>query len=586
MKSFFRSLLATIVGIIVSTVLLFFIIMIVVSAIVSQQDKDVIVEANSILYLELDKVIVDRQPVSTINLEKFRDNRLGLNQILKSIKQAKTDDNILGIYIESSYVGSGFATTEEIRNALLDFKESGKFIVSYSDVYTQSAYYLATASDKIFFNPAGFFNMNGIRIQTTHLKKAMEKLNIEPTVVKIGKFKGMGELVEYDKMSENNRQQLERIIGNVWGNIAANISESRNISVDSLNFIVENLKLKDPEDVLEYGFVDSLVYKGDVINYLKTLTEVPDEDDLKVVKLSNYAKVSSPKPYKGIAKDKIAVIYATGSIVNGEGSEDNIGGEKYAKELRKARRDTTIKAIVLRVNSGGGSAMASDAILKEINNTKGIKPIVVSMGDMAASGGYYIACGADKIYANENTITGSIGVISIFFNAKEFFNRFGVSFDVAKTHKFSDFMSSNRDVSNEELAYWEHFTEYTYDQFLTHVSEGRSMEYDEVHSIAQGRVWSGDDAKNIGLIDEFGGLNAAIDAARELSGVGEKHRIVELPKQLDPLTQLMMDLAGETKIQKVLEPLGMDEQSFNGLKDMLENQGTVARLPYIINFGW
>ena len=585
MKSFLRSLLATVIGIFLSLFLVFILFMLVVGSVVSRQDKEVTIESNSILHLELDKIIIDRHPEMTIDLGRLSgDNRIGLNQILSSIRKAKADDKIKGIYIESPFIGAGYATTEEIRNALLDFRESGKFIISYSDIYTQSAYYLATVSDKVFYNPAGFFNMNGIRIQTTHLKSTLEKLKIEPTVVKIGDYKGAGEIFEYNQMSESNREQLERIIGNIWSGISGKIAESRDISIDTLNNIVDNLLIKNPEDVLKYGLVDSLIYKGDVINYLKKLTGTPIKKDLKSISVNKYAKVPAPKPYKGLAKDKIAVVYASGDIVNAEGGEDNIGGEKYAREIRKARRDSTIKAIVLRVNSPGGSALASEVILEEIKKTKGVKPIVVSMGDVAASGGYYISCGADKILANENTITGSIGVISIFFNAKGFFDNLGVKFDVAKTHKYADFMSGNRPPRDEEKAYWRHFTEYTYNQFLTNVSEGREMSFDKVHEIAQGRVWGGKDAKEIGLIDEFGGLNDAIKIAKELAGLDDKHRVIELPKPVDPIEQLIKELTGEAKIQKVLEPLGLDKSTFISVAAMLENQGTLARLPYVLEF--
>lgn len=581
MKSFLRSLLATVVGIFIS--FLFIIIFLVVM--IASQEKEVKVKPKSVLLLDLAKPIVDRQPKSTINLGAFgQENKLGLNQILKSIQRAKTDNNILGIYIETPVMATGFATTEEIRSALLDFKTSGKFVVAYSDVYTQSAYYLATAADKVFYNPSGFFMVNGLRIQTMHLKNTFEKLKIEPTVIKIGKYKGAGELFEFDQMSAANREQLERVLGNIWDNISENISKSRDIEKDSLDYIINNMLLKDPSDVLKYGLVDSLIYKGDVINYLKALTNTKAKDDLTAIRIGKYAKVPGKKAPRGSGKNKIAVIYASGEIVNAEGDSENVGGGKYAREIRKARADSNIKAIVLRVNSPGGSAMASDAILEEIWNTKGVKPIVVSMGDLAASGGYYISCGADKIIAGKNTITGSIGVISVFFNAQKFFNNFGVNFDIAKTHNYADFMSANRPASETEQAYWKHFTEYTYDQFLKNVAKGRNLEYNQVHEVAQGRVWDGMDAKEKGLVDAFGGLRDAVVEAAKLAKLGEGYRVVELPKKVDPIEQLIKELSGETKIQKTLEPLGLDEASFYSLKSMLENQGTVARLPYAIKF--
>lgn len=585
MKSFLRSLLATVIGIFLSFFLLFLVFFVSAVSMVSKQEKEVVVEPNSILFLKLDRPITDRQPLSAFNFDKLsRDNRIGLNQILSSIEKAKTDNNISGIYMESAFVGGGVSTIEEIREALIDFKESGKFIVSYSNVYTQSGYYLSTVADKIFYNPAGYFSMNGLQIQTTHFKKTLEKLEIEPIVVKIGNYKGMPEMFEFDKMSKYNREQYERLIGNIWENLSETISMSRNIPVDTLNYALNNLMLKDPESVLQYKLVDSLIYKGDVINYLKDLTGTEYKDDLNIVKLASYANVQVNK--KTFGKEKVAVIYASGAIVDNEGGEDNVGGEKYAREIRKARRDSTIKAIVLRVNSPGGSAMASDAILEEIKQTKGVKPVIVSMGDVAASGGYYISCGADKILANENTITGSIGVYSIFFNAKDFFNKFGVNFDVAKTHEHSDMMSGNRPVTREERTYLEHNTEHIYDTFLDRVSNGRNMEYDAVHKIAQGRVWSGNDAREKGLIDEYGGLKDAIALAKEMANLDEDAKVVELPKLADPVEQLLKELTGGAKVYKALEPFGMDKQTIDELKDRAQTQGAVARLPYTITFEW
>lgn len=587
MKSFLRSLLATVIGIFLSFLLIFLFFFVSAMSMISKQEKEVVIKPNTILYLKLDRPIVDRQPLETFNFDKFsRENRIGLNQILSSIKNAKYDNNIEGILLESAFVGGGIATIEEIREALIDFQESGKFIVAYSNVYTQSGYYLSSVADKIFYNPAGYFSMNGLQIQTTHFKNTLEKLDIEPIIVKIGNYKGMPEMFEFDKMSKYNREQYERLIGNIWTNLSENISKSRNINIDTLNYIINNLQLKDPEQVLKSKLVDSVIYKGDVINYLKNLTGTDDKDDLNSVKLSNYAKVPSVKKHRVSNKEKVAVIYASGTIVDNEGGDENVGGEKYAREIRKARRDSTVKAIVLRVNSPGGSAMASDAILEEIKLTKGVKPIVVSMGDVAASGGYYISCGADKILANENTITGSIGVYSIFFNAKDFFNKFGVNFDVAKTHEHSDMLSGNRPITREERAYLMHSTEYIYSQFLNRVSEGRDMDINDVHNIAQGRVWSGSDAIEVGLVDEFGGLKEAIKVARDLADLDESAKIVELPKLTDPIEQFLKELTGGAKIYKVLEPLGMSKHTFLELKDMYENQGTVARLPYAISFEW
>lgn len=584
MKSFFRSLLATVTGIIISTVLLFFVFFGIMGAIVASQDKPVEVADNSILYLKLDRPITDRKPASPFNVQRLsRDERMGLNDILENIAKAKTDDKIKGIYIEPGYSFAGMATISEIRAALIDFRTSGKFVVSYSnDVFSQKGYYLATASDKVFFNPVGLMLLNGLSLQTMHIKGTLEKLDIESTIVKIGEYKGAGEMYEYEEMSKPNREQLERIANTVWDNIADDISDARGISKDKLNQIVGNLEIDDPTVALNNNLVDSLIYKGDVIDYLKELTNTPDEDDLNTVKLSTYSKVPKKKNYTGFARDKVAVIYASGGIVGGEGDENNIGGEKYARAIRKARRDTTIKAIVLRVNSGGGSAMASEDILVEMIKTKGVKPLVVSMGDVAGSGGYYIACAADKILADENTITGSIGVIGSFMNAEGFFKKLGVTFDVAKSHEYADFTSQVKPVSDREKEFFNHFISVTYDQFITHVANGRNMTKEEVNAIARGHIYSGVDAKDINLIDAYGGLNDAIEIAHDMADLGDKYRVVELPKQPDPLEQFIKELSGEAKIKTVLETFGLDAKTYQEIKDMSANQGVVARMPFSV----
>lgn len=582
MKNFFASLLGTFVGILLSLFVVIIIVIIMFAGMLSSGNKTESLKSNTVLFIELNKQIIDRQPESPFNLASLRDDaQIGLNEILICIQHAKTDKNIKGIYIETSVMSAGLASCGEIRDALIDFRESGKFVVTYSDFFLQSAYYLATASDKVFFNPAGFFTFNGLRIQTTHLKNTLEKLNIEPTVVKIGKYKGAGETFEYDKMSDSNREQLDRIVNSFWKNILTEISESRNISSDTLNFLVDNLLIKNPDDVLKYHLVDSLVYKGQVIDYLKKLTETPDKKDLRIITPGKYYNIASWENQKTTAKEKIAVIYASGDIVMGEGDNNNIGGEKFAREIRLARRDSSIKAIVLRVNSPGGSALASEELLQEILNTKGIKPIVVSMGDVAASGGYYISCAADTILVSPNTLTGSIGVISVFFNAKGFFDKLGITFDVSKSNKYSDFMSSNRPLTDEEITYWKQFTDYTYNMFLKHVSEGRKMEYNDVHNIAQGHVWGGNDAISNKLVDAHGGLFDAIKVAAEMANLKDEYRIIELPKLEDPIEELIKNFSGETKIENALSSsFGLDKTTFNYMKSMLTNQGTLARLPY------
>ncbi len=584
MKSFFTSLLATVVGIILSTFILVLIFAGIVGAISASKDKAVELKDNTILYLKFDQPVLDRKPTSPFDFARFSKNeQIGLNDLLECIEKAKTDEKIAGIYIEPGYSFAGLATIDEIRTALVDFRSSGKFVVSYSnDLMSQPALYLSSVSDKVFLNPVGMLLLNGLSLQTMHVKNALDKLDIKTEVIKIGEYKGAGEMFEFDKMSPENQAQLDRIVNTIWDNMAEDICQSRSISKDTLNYLVSTLGIKDPTYALKYGLVDSLIYKGDVIKYLKTLTQIAEKDDLNTVELSKYSKVPGKKNFKGVAREKIAVIYASGTIVDGEGEESNIGGENFARAIREARRDSTIKAIVLRVNSGGGSAMASEDILVELLETKGVKPIVVSMGDVAGSGGYYIACAADTILSGKNTITGSIGVLGVFLNAEGFFNRLGLTFDVSKSHTYADFMSQNKPLKPEEKVYLQHFIEITYDQFITHVAEGRNMTKEEVNEIGRGHVYSGSDAKDINLIDNYGGLKDAIAVAHRMANLGEKYRIVDLPKQPDPIEQFVKEITGEAQVKSMLRELGIKADTYQQAKDLIQTQGIVALMPFMI----
>ena len=581
MKNFWGSLLGSIIGIIVSFVVVFVIVMIIFGSIVASQNKTVAVKQNSILLLNLNRPIIDRQPASTLRIGTFGiEDRIGLNEILAAIKYAKTDDRIKGIYIESTYTGAGYATIDEIRDALIDFRESGKFVVAYSDIYSQKIYYTVTAADKIFYNPTGLFTLNGLRIKSQFYKNAFKKLGIEPVVVKMGKYKSAPEQFENDKMSGPNKEQLTALIGSIWKSISGKISDARGINPDTLNYLINTLSIDSPESLLKHHLVDSLVYKSDVLSYMKQLTSTPEKKDLNAIRISDYTKTVDESAFVKPGSDKIAVIYASGVIYDGEADEDNIGGEKFAREIRKARRDSTIKAIVLRVNSPGGSAMASEVILDEIKRTKGIKPIVVSMGDVAASGGYYISCEADSVLAGKNTITGSIGVFFRAAYSNGFFDKLGITFDVVKTHDHSDMFSFTRPYSPEELAYLQHSIGKTYKLFLTRVSEGRDINYNAVNDIAQGRVWSGADAKKVGLVDSFGGMKQAIEAANYLAKLDGNYQIVELPKQESALEKFVKNLSGEAKFEHSLKAFGFDYSTIKQMEQLMKVQGIVAILPF------
>ncbi len=584
MKSFFKYLLATIVGVFIASFLGFLIMLGIIGAMVSSADKPVEVKDNSILYLTFDETIVDRavdNPFSNLNFGPFASaKQLGLNDILKAIENAKEDPKIKGIYIQAVSVSAGGATVEEIRDALIDFKESGKFIISYSDIYSQKAYYLASVSDNIYMNPEGGMEWMGLRGEVMFYKNALEKLGIEPQIIRHGKFKSAVEPFMLDKMSDANREQMLTFMGSIWNHWVKGVSESRNISVEELNRYADEMLISNAKRSVEYGLIDSLIYKDELIDKLKKLTETKDKDDLTTITLAKYIKAPSPIKKKGLAKNKIAVVYAQGEINMGEGQDGTIGSETISKAIREARRDSSIKAIVFRVNSPGGSALASEVIWREVVLAKQTKPVIISMGDLAASGGYYIAAPGDVILASPTTLTGSIGVFGMYFSVKEGMNKkLGLTVDVVKTNKYSDFGSMYRPLTAEERAISQQGVEDIYQTFIGHVAEGRGITKDEVDAVGQGRVWSGANAMDIKLVDEFGGLKRAIAIAAEKAGV-EEYRVVDLPKQKDPIQALMEDLSGNAKMMILGDEFVYIYKQYQQVTNMVKNQGVQARMPF------
>lgn len=585
MKDFTKYMLATITGIFASAIILIIIFFMMIGSMVAKSSKEVVVKDNTILHLKLEQQIVDRgskNPMENFDYMSFKATpQLGLNDILKAIDNAANDERIRGIYIESSTVGSGAATLEEIRLALKKFKESGKFIISYNESYSQKGYYLASVSDKILLNPEGAMEWFGMRSEVMFFKDALKKLGVEMQIIRHGKFKSAVEPFMYDRMSPENREQILTYIGSIWNHWVDNISVSRDISVEELNKLADNLSIRNAKTAVEFGLIDSLVYKDQVIDLLKGLTDTKLSKDINSISLAQYAKVKLPqKKGKGFVKDKIAVVYASGEIVMGDNSESSIAGEHFARTLREARRDSSVKAIVLRVNSPGGSALASELIWREMTLAREVKPVIVSMGDVAASGGYYIAAPADYIVANPTTITGSIGVFGTIPNVKEALNKkLGITVDVAKTNKHADISTIYRPLTAEERAMIQLGVEEVYTTFIGHVAEGRNMTTEQVDEIGQGRVWSGINAIGINLIDEFGGLQRAIDIAAERAGL-EDYRISELPKQKDPFETLLKQFSGEVKASILQKELGDTYEHITRIKNIATQRGTMARIPY------
>lgn len=587
MKNFLKYTLATIVGIIISSILLFIVLLAGLSAIVASGDKPASVSDNSILVLKAGVTIPDRgnqNPLAGIDLLNMTFTQSpGLNEILQNIEKATTDNKIKGILIENGLLPSGWATTGEIRNALEKFRLDGKFVISYSDyVLTQECYYLSTAADKIYINPSSMVDFKGLSSDIMFYKKALDKLGVEVQVIRHGKFKGAVEPYILDKLSDENKAQIKDYAGSIWKNVVEDISKSRGLSATQLNLLADNLDGNLASRALETKLVDGLMYRDELIDTLKSLSGISKDKDLNLVSMTKYSKVPDVKKVISV-KNKIAVIYAEGTIVMGKGNDGNIGGNYYADVIRKARLDTTIKAVVLRVNSPGGNAIASDIMWRELELTAKIKPLVISMGNYAASGGYFISAPATKIYANSTTISGSIGVFGLIPNAEKLLEeKLGLTTEVVSTNKNSDFPSIVRPMNSYEKEVMQKNIENVYSDFVGKVATGRKMTAISVDSIGQGRVWSGTSANRIGLVDEIGGLKAAIKGAADLAGV-DSYSIRELPVLEDPYTRILSQLTGEVKMNILKKELGESVRYFNMVQDIRDLTGIQARLPYFID---
>lgn len=579
---------ASMTGSFILIVILFFILMGMVLSVASLSKKEVVVvPENSILQLKLNEEIADRSssnPFNNFDFSSFNTTKSpGLNEILQNIKKAKTDDNIKGIFLDLGTIPSGIATIEEIRNALLDFKSSKKFIISYSEEYTQKAYYIASVSDKVYLYPEGALDFKGLNGEVMFFKGLLDKLDVDVQILRHGKFKSAVEPFVLDKMSEPNKEQTLKYISGIWNQMLEGISESRKMSVAQLNGIADSFKIQKAQDAVTYKLVDKLLYKDELLAELRNLLGIGKKEKINSISLQKYTSVPDKTKKIHKTKDKIAVIYALGEIVSGKGDDETIGSDRISEAIRKARLDSAVKAIVLRVNSPGGSALASDVIWREVDLSKKTKPVVVSMGDVAASGGYYIACAATRIVADPTTLTGSIGVFGLIPNLKGLFNnKLGVSFDNVKTNNYADIGSTYRPLTKSEENIYQTSVENIYETFITHVAEGRGMTKEKVDSIGQGRVWNGVDALEIGLIDEFGGLEKSIEIAAKLAKI-EEYKIQSLPAQKDPFTQIMEELSGESTDQTILKnKLGELYEFYNYIQYVKNTKGVQARIPYTI----
>ncbi len=585
-------MLAVVVGVIIVHILYGVIFLLICLSAAGSSSSDVTVKDNSVLKISLtadmpDKV-TDGMSFDYMSMTPIK--QIGLNDALKSIEKAKTDDRIKGIYLDMDGASAGTATIEELRNKLIEFKESGKFIISYATAYSQFGYYLASVADEVYVNPQGGMSWQGMCSQIMFYKNVLEKLGVEMQVFRHGQFKSAVEPYICDKMSPANRKQYSVLLNSIWGKVCRGISEARGISVEDLNMYADSLSLRKAQDAVTLKFADAVKYYDEVIDELKAKSGFDGKDKDMFIDLEKYAKASVPNVKENKSKNEVAVLFAEGEIVDGNGGKGQMGGDKIAEELRKIRENDDVKAVVLRVNSPGGSGLASEVMWREIQKVKQAgKPVVVSMGNLAASGGYYISCSADYIYAQPTTLTGSIGVFGMFPNLQGLVtDKIGLTIDTVCTNAHADFGSTMRPVTEMEYNYVQQSIEDFYDTFLTRVFDGRKGKGAEGHvlsekalvdSIGQGRVWAGVDAIEIGLVDELGSLNDAVKKAVELANIPD-YKIVEYPAKKEWFEELAEQFDISARIMK--SELGENYIYYQNAKRIAETSGIQARMEHDI----
>lgn len=582
MKDFFKYVFATVTGIVISAVVLGILFFIIAIGMVSSLSSDTktVVKKNSVLYLNLDQAIIERTPVNSFgSLLGSESKSIGFNDVIKALKHAQTDENIQAVYISVSAPDAGMATMLEVRDAIIDFKKSKKPVIAYSEVYSQGAYYLASAANKVYLNPEGSLAFKGFRSELVFFKGALDKLGIEAQIIRVGDYKSAIEPFVNTKMSDYNREQITAYVNGLYDTFLTGIAETRSINKDSLFQLAYDYKIQQPEDALNYKMVDGLKYKDEILDELRNITGKDKKDDINSVSINDYIK-NLPVETTYTAKNKIAVIYANGDIISGEGSDEQIGSERISRAIRKARLDDNVKGIVLRVNSGGGSALASDVIWREMELSRKVKPVMASFGDVAASGGYYIGCAADSIFVQPNTITGSIGVFGIIPNFQNLLNnKLGLTFDGVKTGKHADIMSTNRPLTPAERLIIQKEVDHVYDTFIGKVAEGRKKTKAQVDSVGGGHVWIGTDAVKIGLADKLGNFNDAIKAAAKKAKL-EDYKVVEYPEKIDPLKSLFSNAKEKVSTYYTQKELGENYLLYKQMQKALTNIGIQARMDY------
>ena len=580
---FLGNVLAVIVGLFAFSIVAMLIFFGIIGLVASSSEKEVTLESNSILHLDLNgRTLVERTSEEDLVFGSFLDpfggdNSAGLVNLKKAIGEAKTNENVKGIYLNAGLIGAGQAGLLELREALVDFKESGKFIVAYDEAYSEGGYFLASVADEIYLNPLGGIDFNGFSSEGIFLKGFFEKVGIKPEVFRVGEFKSAVEPFILDKMSPENRLQTQYFLDDINNHALELIAKSRGIAQDSLIRINHQMLVRKPKDAVTYKLATALKYEDEVHSILKEKLGLKEDDQIATINATDLGGMAKSKNIT--SSNRIAVILAEGEIVDGN-ADGAISSEKFAKEIRKARKDENIKAIVLRVNSPGGSILASDVIWREMSEAKKVKPVIVSMGEVAASGGYYIAAPADTIVAQPNTITGSIGIFGILFNVQELVNdKLGVTTDVVSTGELSDFGNMARPLSEVERTIIQSSVEDGYETFISRVAEGRGMHPDSVRKIASGRVWTGSQAKARGLVDVLGGLDTAIGIAAAKIKAGDDYRVVYYPEKKPWFEELMVTFSDQVQVRILQTQLGDQYPLYQKIQRLKNYQGVQVRMP-------
>ena len=569
-------------GFILALVVVILLFAAIIAGIASNSEKEISVKANSILHLDFSQAIVDRasnNPFEKIDLMTFQSNsKQSVGDYLKAIRAAADDNNIKGIFLDLSTIQTDGVLRSSIREALITFKESGKFIYAFAEGYTQGTYLMASVADSIFMVPTGDMLFNGLASTPIFFKGMLDKLDIDVKLIRVGKYKGAGEPFIREKLSEENRYQIASFLGSLNDQMLTDLSTSTGKSSEELRALANELQIRSAADAVAKGLVHRLAFRDEVLTLLAKETEEKDIEKIPFVTLKDYVS-SLPRELNFKEKNRIAVIYAIGDINSGEGDDLTIGSDRIAAAIRSARLNKDVKAIVLRVNSPGGSALASDIIWREVLLAKGEKPVVVSMGNLAASGGYYIAAAADSIFAAPNTLTGSIGVFGIIPNFESFFeNKIGITFDRVTTGPYADLLNTNRPMTADEEAIVQQMVNRIYEDFVKVVADGRGLSTDSVHALAQGRVYTGEQALEIGLVDKLGDLDDAIACAARMAKL-KSYRLKNLPEQKDQL-QMILESLGAARVSAVEQELGPLYQHYKLAKNLLEGDRFQARLEF------